>query len=81
MEYKTKTDFLRLFGIIIGKHYHAFDIACQTANKAYELYSNAPKEEKEKYWEMAKMVAKTMYPPIPLESYMPDYLERKYKKD
>lgn len=45
-EEKTKIDFLRLFGVIIGAHYNAFDMAIQTANKAYEMYIDTPKEER-----------------------------------
>lgn len=80
-EEKTKIDFLRLFGVIIGAHYHAFDMAIQTANKAYEMYIDTPKEEREANWELASIVAKHMNPPIPIESYMPNYLERKYQKN
>lgn len=80
-EEKTKVDFLRLFGIVIGAHYYAFDIAVQTASKAYDLYIDSTEEERKVNWKMAEIVAKHMNPPIPIESYMPDYLERKYKKN
>lgn len=80
-EEKTKINFLELFGIVIGKHYHALDIAVQTAYKAYELYIKAPKEEKEIHWIMATTVAKYMNPPVPIEAYNPNFIERKYQKN
>lgn len=77
---RTKLDYMGMFGIGLGMHYHAFDKAVQVCNGCYELYEKSKNdEERELNFSIAQKIARTMNPPIPIESYNPRFLEKKYK--
>lgn len=76
---KNKLDFLKMFGIIPGMTYHAYDYAVNVCNQSFELYEKSKtEEEREINLQIIEIIAKSTFPPIPIEN-QPSWETIKYK--
>lgn len=69
MTNKTKTifDFYAIFGIQVGKEYHAQNISIQMCHKAFNIYEEEKDMEMKKdIWEISEKLSREISMPTPI---------------